>query len=65
LWNRFLIEKGNYYLFRAFETKAISSYHLQAGIAYWHNTTGEEKWPHIPQLYNQLLALGYSPPNGD
>lgn len=61
LWDRFLIEKGNYYLFRAFETGAISCYHLQAGIAYWHTTAQEEKWPHILQLYNQLLALEYSP----
>lgn len=61
LWNSFLIEKGNYYLFKAFEPGAISCYHLQAGIAYWHTTTQDEKWPHILQLYNQLIELEYSP----
>jgi RNA polymerase sigma factor (sigma-70 family) len=61
LWDQFLMEKGNYYLFKAFETKAVSTYHVQAGIAYWHTTSGVEKWPHILQLYNQLVVLEYSP----
>ena len=61
LWNRFLIEKGNYYLFKAFVVQEVSAYHLQAGIAYWHTTTGEKKWPHILQLYNQLVVLENSP----
>ncbi|MGX5687441.1 RNA polymerase sigma factor [Arcticibacter tournemirensis] len=61
LWNRFLIEKGNYYLFNAFTEREGSKYHLEAGIAYWHTTTGKEKWQHILLLYNQLIVLEYSP----
>lgn len=61
LWDQFLIEKGNYYLRRAFTEKGVSTYHFEAGIAYWHTTPGEEKWPFILQLYNQLVMLEYSP----
>ena len=40
----------------------ISKYHLEATIAYWHTTkTGENKWPHILKLYNQLILIEYSP----
>lgn len=40
----------------------ISKYHLEAGIAYWHATpTDQNKWPHILQLYNQLILIEYSP----
>ena len=40
----------------------LSKYHLEAAIAYWH-TTGhnQEKWPHILDLYNQLIVIEYSP----
>lgn len=61
LWNRFLIEKGNYYLLKAFSEKQESKYHLEAAIACWHTTTGDEKWPHILQLYNRLIVMEYSP----
>lgn len=60
-WNGFLIEQGNCYLFNAFAQRKGSKYHLEAGIAYWHTTTGEEKWQHILLLYNQLIVLEYSP----
>lgn len=62
LWDRELIEKGNYYLIRAVSKEALSAYHLEAAIAYWHTTeAGDEKWEHILQLYNRLLQMNYSP----
>ncbi len=62
LWDKSLIEKGNYYLVNACGGNEISKYHLEAGIAYWHTTTTEEnKWRHILQLYNQLILIEYSP----
>ncbi|WP_207512621.1 RNA polymerase sigma factor [Longitalea luteola] len=62
LWSKELIAKGNYYLVNACLGNEISKYHLEAGIAYWHTTpTGQNKWEHILQLYNQLIILEYSP----
>lgn len=61
LWDVSLIQRGNYYLVNATDGNEISKYHLEAGVAYWHTTTGEHKWPHILQLYNQLVLLEYSP----
>ncbi len=62
LWDQSLIEKGNYYLVNACNGNEVSTYHLEAGIAYWHTTTTDQnKWKHILQLYNQLLVTGYSP----
>ncbi|TKC05547.1 RNA polymerase subunit sigma [Pedobacter polaris] len=62
LWDKTLIEKGNYYLVNACNGNEISKYHLEAGIAYWHTTpTDQDKWQHILQLYNQLILIEYSP----
>lgn len=62
LWDRTLIEKGNYYLVKACNGNEVSKYHLEAGIAYWHTTpTDQNKWKHILQLYNQLIFIEYSP----
>ena len=62
LWNKELIEKGNYYLVNACSGDEISKYHLEAAIAYWHTTpTDRNKWEHILQLYNQLILIEYSP----
>lgn len=62
LWDKSLIERGNYYLVNAFIGNEISKYHLEAGIAYWHTTpTDQNKWQHILQLYNQLVLIEYSP----
>jgi RNA polymerase sigma factor (sigma-70 family) len=62
LWDNGLIEKGNYYLVKAFSANEISKYHLEAGIAYWHTIqTDNNKWEHILQLYNRLLIIEYSP----
>jgi RNA polymerase sigma-70 factor (ECF subfamily) len=62
LWNKELIEKGNYYFVNACEGNEASKYHLEAGIAYWHtNPAAVNKWEHILQLYNQLILIEYSP----
>ncbi len=62
LWDQSLIDKGNYYLVNACNGQEISKYHLEAGIAYWHTTpTGDNKWQHILQLYDQLILIEYSP----
>ena len=63
LWNKELIERGEYYLDQAFKSNDISRYHLQAAIAFHHTkqTDNPEKWNMVLQLYNQLLQLEYSP----
>lgn len=62
LWDKSLIERGNYYLINATNGNETSKYHLEAAIAYWHTTpTGQNKWLHILQLYNQLILIEYSP----
>ena len=63
LWNQELIRKGAQFLQRATTGNIISTYHLEASIAYW-NTRKEdtvEKWENILHLYNHLLQLKYSP----
>ena len=63
LWNQELIRKGAEFLQRATTGNIISTYHLEASIAYW-NTRKEdtvEKWENILHLYNLLLQLKYSP----
>ncbi len=63
LWNKELIEKGEYYLSRASTGDRLTKFHLEAGIAYWHTRKADtaEKWESILQLYNNLLILEYSP----
>ncbi len=63
LWNRELIEKGEFFLNRAAQGSKLTKYHLEAGIAYWHTIKEDtnEKWENILQLYNQLLFIEYSP----
>lgn len=63
LWNKELIDKGEYFLNEASTGNKISKYHLEAGIAYWHTIKDDtrEKWDSILQLYNHLLTLEYSP----
>lgn len=62
LWDKSLIDRGNYYLINAFDGQEISQYHLEAGIAYWHTTpNSKNKWQHILQLYDQLIIIEYSP----
>lgn len=64
LWNIELIKKGEYYLEYSTKNKpALSKYHLEAAIAYWHTQRNDttEKWEAILQLYNRLLQIEYSP----
>ncbi|MEI9944702.1 MAG: sigma-70 family RNA polymerase sigma factor [Chitinophagaceae bacterium] len=63
LWDQGLIAKGVYFLQQASQGNKISTYHLEASIAYWHTikTDTKEKWEAILQLYNQLLQIQYSP----
>ena len=63
LWNQDLIIKGIFFLNASSQGNAISKYHLEASIAYWHTikTDTTEKWESILQLYNQLLRIEYSP----
>ncbi len=63
LWNQELITKGAYFLQQAATGKNISSYHLEASIAFWHTRKQDnpEKWENILQLYNHLLQVAYSP----
>ncbi|HMT28008.1 MAG TPA: sigma factor [Bacteroidia bacterium] len=63
LWNRELIERGEYYLNRASTGNKLTRYHLEAAIAYWHTIKNDTKvkWENILQLYNRLLQIEYSP----
>lgn len=63
LWDQRLITRGVYYLHQSSTGSTLSAYHLEAFIAYWHTikTDSREKWENILQLYDQLLALQYSP----
>lgn len=63
LWNADLIAKGGHYLHRSAQGRALSRYHLEAAIAYWHTQKADtrEKWESILQLHNKLLQLHYSP----
>jgi RNA polymerase sigma-70 factor (ECF subfamily) len=63
LWNTELIGEGARYLGRAASGDTLSTYHLEAMIAWWstQKTDSPEKWENILQLYNRLLQLEYSP----
>jgi RNA polymerase sigma-70 factor (ECF subfamily) len=63
LWDISLIKQGMHYLTLSADGAEISSYHLEARIAYWHcikNDT-KEKWEDILALYDKLLLVNYSP----
>jgi len=63
LWDRELIRKGMHFLSQAAQGNEVSSYHLEARIAYWHclKEDSQEKWRKILGLYDQLLLINYSP----
>ena len=63
LWDTALINQGLYFLNISATGENISSYHLEARIAYWHCTKEDmpEKWEDVLQLYNQLLLVNDSP----
>lgn len=63
LWDSELIQQGTYFLNLSAEGDEVTSYHLEAAIAYHHclKEDTREKWEEILQLYNQLLMINYSP----
>ncbi|HVZ55368.1 MAG TPA: sigma-70 family RNA polymerase sigma factor [Chitinophagaceae bacterium] len=62
-WNRELISRGVELLHQASRGDRLSTYHVEAAIAYWQTVREDtaEKWCSLLQLYDQLLALRYSP----
>lgn len=63
LWDMELVAQGTYFLEQSLQGNEISSWHLEARIAYWHciKEDSEEKWEDILNLYDQLLKINYSP----
>ncbi|MBS1681036.1 MAG: RNA polymerase subunit sigma [Bacteroidetes bacterium] len=63
LWNIDLINRGIHYLNLSAQGDELTSYHLEAQIAFHHCSKDDipQKWESILQLYNQLLILNYSP----
>jgi len=63
LWDTDLISKGAYFLNCSATGAELSKYHLEATIAYWRTQKLDtrEKWQIVLGLYDQLLALSYSP----
>lgn len=63
LWDAELVNRGIYFLDISAEGNEVTTYHLEARIAYWHcrKEDTREKWQEILQLYNQLLHINFSP----
>jgi predicted RNA polymerase sigma factor len=63
LWDVALIRHGMHFLERSAGGNEISSWHLEARIAWWHCTREDswEKWEDILYLYDKLLEINYSP----
>ncbi|MEQ9591095.1 MAG: sigma-70 family RNA polymerase sigma factor [Cyclobacteriaceae bacterium] len=62
-WNHDMIRVGNKYLKEA-QKEDISTYHLEATIAYLHCAApsfAETDWPAIIRIYEQLAAFNKSP----
>lgn len=60
MWNKELIERGAQYLHAASAGDQMSSYHLEAAIAYEHcvaNSTDATNWTRILQLYDWLYRI--------
>ena len=63
-WNRARIAEGLRCLEKSAHGDQLSAYHLEAGIAACHAVGAsyqQTDWPHILELYDQLLALNPSP----
>lgn len=63
LWDRALIAQGMHFLGLSATGNALSSYHLEARIAFLHTQKEDTpaKWLEILALYNELLLIHYSP----
>ncbi len=63
-WNRFLIQKGIYYLEKATSFNSVSKYHVMAAISALHCAAPNFEstdWQAILSLYDNLLQLDHSP----
>jgi RNA polymerase sigma factor (sigma-70 family) len=63
-WNRELISLGNVFMNKAATGNEISSYHLEAAIAYEHataDTFDNTNWKQILEYYDLLIGLSSSP----
>ena len=62
LWDKELINHGIHFLYISASGNEISSYHLEARIAYWHcmNEDSKEKWEEILHLYDHLMKINNS-----
>lgn len=63
LWDQKLIRQGIYFLNLSMSGNEITSYHIEARIAFRHCSKEDtpEKWKDILNLYDQLLPINYSP----
>jgi RNA polymerase sigma factor (sigma-70 family) len=63
LWDKVLIGLGNFYLSRSGQGTELTSYHIEAKIAFHHTQQddSEDKWEPILKLYDHLLHINYSP----
>ncbi|WP_126247234.1 RNA polymerase sigma factor [Chitinophaga rhizosphaerae] len=63
LWDRELIRQGMHFLGLSATGNTLSSYHLEARIAFLHCRKEDtpEKWLEILAMYNELLIINYSP----
>jgi RNA polymerase sigma factor (sigma-70 family) len=63
-WDRRLIRRAQEFLDQSAEGTVVSSFHLEAGIAFHHCTArnyAETDWSGILRLYDALLAIHRSP----
>lgn len=63
LWNQKLISEGIHFLDLSMSGHEVTTYHIEARIAFRHCSKEDtkEKWQDILNLYNQLLQINYSP----
>ncbi|MEP7228776.1 MAG: sigma-70 family RNA polymerase sigma factor [Ginsengibacter sp.] len=65
-WNRFLIDEGNEYMNKAAFGDVVSTYHLEAAIAYEHCSAQnfrDTNWKRILEYYEWLCRIAPSPIN--
>ncbi len=63
-WNNEMLEHGNYYINKAAYGNALSTYHLEAAIAYEHCTSpsfDKTNWKLILNYYEMLCKISLSP----
>lgn len=64
LWDQELIQQGQYYLNESAQGNQLSSYHIEAAIAYYYveaQTFKNTQWKEILKLYDKLYILRPSP----